>query len=75
VYDMYPWDQPAEASEEFTEAVHAVQVALDRRDNGGDAGVRPGPGACTSQRARTRPRAPTGARAATGARAPAQAGR
>ena len=46
MYDMYPWDAhtaadvgragsartPARAL-----AVHAVQVALDRRDNGGDA--------------------------------------
>jgi hypothetical protein len=37
VYDMYPWNQPADASDDATEAVQAVQVALDRRDNGGDA--------------------------------------
>jgi hypothetical protein len=38
MYDMYPWDQPADAADEASEAVHAaVQVALDRRDNGGDA--------------------------------------
>jgi hypothetical protein len=37
MYNMYPWDQPADASDEASEAVHAVQVALDRRDNGGDA--------------------------------------
>jgi len=37
MYDMYPWDQLADASDEASEAVHAVQVALDRRDNGGDA--------------------------------------
>ena len=42
MYDMYPWDQPADAGEEATEAVQAVQVALDRRDNGGDASARDG---------------------------------
>ncbi len=45
MYDMYPWDQPADASEESTEAVQAVQVALDRRDNGGEASARDGAGA------------------------------
>ncbi len=34
---MYPWNQPADASDKADEAVRAVQVALDRRDNGGDA--------------------------------------
>ena len=49
MYDMYPWNQPADAGDETAEAVEAVQVALDRRDNGGDAataqngnGTRPG---------------------------------
>ncbi|HKB32027.1 MAG TPA: hypothetical protein VKD26_14485 [Streptosporangiaceae bacterium] len=37
MYDMYPWNQPADASDKADEAVRAVQVALDRRDNGGDA--------------------------------------
>jgi hypothetical protein len=46
VYDMYPWNRPARASNstaaapspETTEGARAaVQVALDRRDNGGDA--------------------------------------
>ena len=37
LYDMYPWNQQADANEEPSEAVQAVQVALDRRDNGGDA--------------------------------------
>jgi len=46
VYDMYPWDVRADRtpaprkSEESTPqdpATAAVQVALDRRDNGGDA--------------------------------------
>jgi hypothetical protein len=41
VYNMYPWNQPADASDETAEAVEAVQVALDRRDNGGDAGKQP----------------------------------
>jgi hypothetical protein len=40
VYDMYPWNQQADARDDATEAVHAVQVALDRRDNGGAAGAR-----------------------------------
>jgi hypothetical protein len=54
VYDMYPWDSasqgdyppeplrswrpPAPAE---TPAAQAVQVALDRRDNGGDAVTQP----------------------------------
>jgi hypothetical protein len=42
VYDMYPWNQPTDASDDATEAVQAVQVALDRRDNGGDASTRAG---------------------------------
>ncbi len=42
MYNMYPWDQPADASDEATEAVQAVQVALDRRDNGGDANTHDG---------------------------------
>jgi hypothetical protein len=32
----YPQDQPAD-SKPSVSALHAVQVALDRRDNGGDA--------------------------------------
>ena len=41
MYDMYPWDDPADSrSAEFrtipAAATRAVQVALDRRDNGGD---------------------------------------
>jgi hypothetical protein len=37
VYDMYPWDKrsPADAAKPEP-AIKAVQVALDRRDNGGD---------------------------------------
>jgi hypothetical protein len=53
VYDMYAWDQAAHSApsgDEHTEpsqtlratqptrAVQAVQVALDRRDNGGESG-------------------------------------
>jgi hypothetical protein len=50
VYDMYHWDSAVPATEDTgntrqrparasrpTAAAHAVQVALDRRDNGGDA--------------------------------------
>jgi hypothetical protein len=58
VYDMYPWDDPADSASaetrnsgprsvlpgprhvsvaESAAATRAVQVALDRRDNGGDA--------------------------------------
>ena len=37
MYDMYPWDKrPADAPQPEP-AVKAVQIALDRRDNGGDA--------------------------------------
>ncbi|MGE5291942.1 MAG: hypothetical protein ACM3ML_33115 [Micromonosporaceae bacterium] len=39
MYDMYPWNQPADTGEETAEAVEAVQVALDRRDNGGASGT------------------------------------
>jgi hypothetical protein len=53
VYDMYSWDQAARSAhsgrsgDDHAEAapatnpapaVQAVQVALDRRDNGGEAG-------------------------------------
>ncbi|MGB6579710.1 MAG: hypothetical protein WBF34_17510 [Streptosporangiaceae bacterium] len=58
MYDMYPWDNPADSASAETRnsgprsvlpgprhvsaaespaAIRAVQVALDRRDNGGDA--------------------------------------
>jgi hypothetical protein len=55
VYDMYPWSKhPADSGQagrpaptRATEAVQAVQVALDRRDNGGDAAAEP-----TASRAR-----------------------
>jgi hypothetical protein len=58
VYNMYSWDQPADehseqpkttasgdsraASGKTTSPTQAVQVALDRRDNGGDSGPRRG---------------------------------
>jgi hypothetical protein len=50
VYDMYHWDSSVPATEDSGDtararangrpaaAAQAVQVALDRRDNGGDAG-------------------------------------
>ena len=45
MYEMYPWDEHAAAdagqagrrAQARARAAHAVQVALDRRDNGGDA--------------------------------------
>ena len=37
MYDMYPWnDRPATATAPEG-AIKAVQIALDRRDNGGEA--------------------------------------
>ena len=41
---MYPWDRAAGLAEPRAEAIpaaaiRAVQVALDRRDNGGDVGA------------------------------------
>jgi hypothetical protein len=36
MYDMYPWNQQADR-EAARRAQQAVQEALDRRDNGGDA--------------------------------------
>jgi hypothetical protein len=51
VYDMYPWNQPAQArgregsddasarqaAVPASQAARALQVALDRRDNGGES--------------------------------------
>ncbi len=38
MYDMYPWDKrPAAGSVSADPALKAVQIALDRRDNGGAA--------------------------------------
>jgi hypothetical protein len=55
VYDMYPWNQPdrrddaprprraaRHAARHMALATRAVQVALDRRDNGGDSTASPG---------------------------------
>ena len=57
MYDMYPWHsvrpggRPPQAPPAWGEAasgrtlpgaINAVQVALDRRDNGGDAAAAPG---------------------------------
>jgi len=36
--DSSPWNQPADSGDDARRALQAVQVALDRRDNGGDAG-------------------------------------
>jgi hypothetical protein len=41
VYDMYPWDDSS--PERRRPATDAVQIALDRRDNGGDAAAVSGP--------------------------------
>jgi hypothetical protein len=43
VYDMYPWDSdsPEGRSSAVARATDAVQIALDRRDNGGDPGTPP----------------------------------
>ena len=58
MYDMYPWDSadqgdyppaplrswrdPSAEARPETSPARAVQVALDRRDNGGDAAAAPG---------------------------------
>ena len=43
MYDMYPWDdRTAAKAAKPGPALNAVQVALDRRDNGGDAAAAPG---------------------------------
>ena len=36
MYDMYPWDQRPDTKKPEP-ATNAVQIALDRRDNGGAA--------------------------------------
>jgi hypothetical protein len=35
--DVHTPSQPADSADSAARALHAVQVALDRRDNGGDA--------------------------------------
>ncbi len=62
MYDMYPWNQPADASPAArpgparparragrdcptglaADATQAIQVALDRRDNGGESAATAG---------------------------------
>ncbi len=59
MYDMYPWNQPADASPAArprparraarlsgtgcaADATQALQVALDRRDNGGESAATAG---------------------------------
>jgi len=43
VYDMYPWNKrSASDAGKPGPATSAVQVALDRRDNGGDAAATSG---------------------------------
>jgi hypothetical protein len=44
VYEMYPWDKRSADSGRpaARESTRAVQVALDRRDNGGDPAAAPG---------------------------------
>jgi hypothetical protein len=44
VYDMYPWDEGSASADAAVPgpAVSAVQVALDRRDNGGETAAAPG---------------------------------
>jgi hypothetical protein len=39
VSDSYPWSHSADNADPMQRALQAVQVALDRRDNGGDAGA------------------------------------
>ncbi len=63
MYDMYPWNDPAESvsaeprlvpADEPAAATRAVQVALDRRDNGGDAVAAAGQAAALPTAGRTR---------------------
>jgi hypothetical protein len=37
--DTYPRNEPADGADAVQQALQAVQFALDRRDNGGDAGA------------------------------------
>jgi hypothetical protein len=41
VSDTYSPSQPADSADNAARALQAVQVALDRRDNGGDAATAP----------------------------------
>jgi hypothetical protein len=38
--DSNPRNEPADSADDAQRALQAVQVALDRRDNGGSAGAR-----------------------------------
>ena len=62
MYDMYPWDKPADPGQARrrprrpdSPATEAVQFALDRRDNGGDAAS---PGSAASPAGSPTARAP-----------------
>jgi hypothetical protein len=37
--DSHPSSHPADSADDTQRALQAVQIALDRRDNGGDAGA------------------------------------
>ena len=37
--DSHPSSPPADSADDTQRALQAVQIALDRRDNGGDAGA------------------------------------
>jgi hypothetical protein len=39
VPDSYPPNPSADSADDLRRALAAVQIALDRRDNGGDAGA------------------------------------
>jgi hypothetical protein len=67
MYDMYPWDSASQGdyppsplrsrrapSPDETSHAQAVQVALDRRDNGGDGTVAAGQPATPRTASRTR---------------------
>ena len=61
MYNMYPWDQLTDASDDAARATQAVQVALDRRDNGGDVSKTLGSRAARGpELAVRRPRRPIG---------------
>ena len=62
MYDMYPWDSASQGDyppepmrsrraqkTRETSPARAVQIALDRRDNGGDAAVAPAAAAPAAQ--------------------------
>jgi hypothetical protein len=67
VYDMYPWDRPVTSGRgpaaAADPATQAVQVALDRRDNGGAAAASPAPTASPAAKASPAPTASPAAKA------------